>query len=123
VSACKSSFRVLSPIEFILVLRSVMYHLGSIASQVVQNVDKILYPIACSWWPATAGLLWLRPHLESTAASSSLVSSFSAAVHLVVVAVSSEIADAAAETALTADVNSATVAELFLVMLVLFFIS
>ncbi len=43
-------------------------------------------------------------------------------MRLVVVAVSSEIADATAETALTADVNSATVAELFLVMLVLFFL-
>jgi hypothetical protein len=44
-----------------------------------------------------------------------LVSPHSAAARLVVAAVSSEIAKAAAETVLTAVVNSATVAELLLV--------
>jgi hypothetical protein len=101
-----------------------MYHLGSIASPAVQNADKVLCPISQvfgflgtrSWQPATAGLLQFCPHLELTIASSSLVSPLSAAVHLVVAAVSSEIANAAAETALTAFVNSATVAELLLVL-------
>ncbi len=100
-----------------------MYHLGSIESQVVRNADKVLYPISqafgflgtCSWRPATAGLLQLHPHLGSTIASLSLVSTHSVAVRLVVTAVSSEIAYAAAETALTAVVNSATVAEVLLV--------
>jgi hypothetical protein len=104
-----------------------MYHL---TSQVVRNANKMLCPIGqvfgfldtCSWRPATAVLLRFRPLLESAAASSSLVSSLSAAVRLVVVAVSSEIADAAAETALTTVVNSATVAELLPVLLA-FFIS
>ncbi len=50
--------------------------------------------------------------------SSSLVPPSSVAVHLVVAAVSSEIADAAAETALTTVVDSATVTELLLVLLV-----
>jgi hypothetical protein len=110
--------------EFILVLRSVMYRLGSIESQVVRNADKVLCPISqvfgflgtCSWRPATAGVLRLRPHSGSPIASLSLVSPHSAAARLVVAAVSSEIADAAAETALMAAVNSATVAELLLVL-------
>jgi hypothetical protein len=71
-----------------------------------------------SWWPATAGLSRFHPHSELLAASLSLVSPSPVAVHLLVAAVSSEIADAAAETALMADVNSATVAELLLVLLV-----
>ena len=66
------------------------------------------------------GLLQFHPHMELVAAfrSSSLVTPSSAMVCLVVTAVSSEIADAAAETALMADVNFATVAELLLVFLV-----
>jgi hypothetical protein len=108
-----------------------MYRLGSIASQVVQSTDKVLCPVGQvfgflgmrSWWPAIVGLLRFHPHLEPAAASSSLVSPTSAVSLLLVVAVSSEISHAAAETALMADVNSASVAELFLVMLVLFFIS
>ncbi len=71
---------------------------------------------------SNCGVVAVCPHLESATSSSSLVSPLSAAVHLVVAAVSSEIADAAAETALTAVVNSATVAELLPVMLA-FFIS
>jgi hypothetical protein len=67
----------------------------------------------CFWRPQTAGLLWFYPHLELAAASLLLDSPFSAAVRLVVAAVSSEIAKAAAETALTADLNSATVADSF----------
>jgi hypothetical protein len=110
--------------ESILVLRSVMYHLGSIESWDVLNADKVLCPISQvfgflgthSWRPATAGLSRLCPHSGSTIASLSLVSPHSAAVHLVVAAVSSEIADAAAETVLTAVVNSAAVAELLLVL-------
>jgi hypothetical protein len=124
LSACESSSRVVSPMESILLLRSVMYPLGSIASRVVQNADKVLYLIGQvlgfsgtrSWGPATAGLLWFRPHLESANALSSMVSPLSAAVRLVVMAVRSEIADAAAETALTVVINSATVAELLLVL-------
>jgi hypothetical protein len=46
-----------------------------------------------------------------------MVSPHSAATRLVVAAVSSEIADAAAKTALMAVVNSTTVAELLLVLL------
>ncbi len=46
-----------------------------------------------------------------------LAPSSSAAVCLVIVAVSSEVADAAVETAIIADVNSATVAQLLLVFL------
>jgi hypothetical protein len=100
--------------EFILVLRSVMYRLGAIASRVVWNADKVLYPIGqvfgflgkCSWRPATAGLLRFSPHLEPAAASSSLVAPASAVRLLLVAAVSSEIANAAVETALMADVNS-----------------
>ncbi len=100
-----------------------MYRLGSLESRVVQNTDKRLCPIGqifgflgtFSWWPATAGLLRLCPHSGSPIASLSLVSPHLAAVRLVVAGVSSEIADAAAETALTAVVNFATVAELLLV--------
>ncbi len=68
---------------------------------------------------STAGLSRFRPHTGSVAAfwSSSLVPPSSAAVRLVVVAVSSELADAAAETALMAVVNSAAVTELLLVFL------
>ena len=124
VSVCESSSRVVSPIKFILVLRSIMYHLGSIASWAVQNADKVLCPIGQvlgflgtrSWRPETAGLLRFRPHLELANASSSLVSQLSAAEHLVVSAVSSEIPVAAAETVLMAVVNYTTVAELLLVL-------
>jgi hypothetical protein len=91
--------------EFILVLRSVMYHLRSIAIRVLQNADKVLCPIGQvfgflgmhSWWPATVGLLQFRPHSESAAASLSLVSPTSLVRLLLVAAVSSEIADAAVE--------------------------
>jgi hypothetical protein len=38
-------FRVVSPMESILVLRSVIYHLGSIESWVVWNANKVLCPI------------------------------------------------------------------------------
>jgi hypothetical protein len=116
--------RVVSPMEFILVLRSVMYHLGSIASWVMWNADKVLCLISQVfgflgmhfWQPATAGLLQFHPHLKLTIASLSLVSLLSAAVRLVVAAVSSEMAYAAAETAIRMVVNSATVAELLLVL-------
>ncbi len=49
-----------------------------------------------------------------------IVTSQSVAAHLVDATVSSEIAEAAAETALTADVNSAAVAEVLLVLAGLF---
>jgi hypothetical protein len=32
--------------EYILVLRSIMYHLGSIESQVIWNADKVLCPVS-----------------------------------------------------------------------------
>ncbi len=63
-----------------------------------------------------AGLSQLQPHGGTTIASMSLVSPHSVAARLVDAAVSSEIADAAAETALMAVINSATVAELLLVL-------
>ena len=71
------------------------------------------------WRPASVGLSQFRPHTGSVAAiwASSLVPLSSVAVRLVVAAVSSEIADAAAETALMAVVNSATVAKLVMVVL------
>ncbi len=65
-----------------------MYSLGSIASRVVWNADKVLCPIGQvigflgtpSWRPATVGLLWFHLHSELAAASSSLVAPSSAAV-------------------------------------------
>ncbi len=72
-----------------------------------------------SWQPASAGSPRCLPHEESLPSfkSSSLVLLSSVAVCLVVVAVSSEIADAAADTVVMADVNFATVAELLSVFL------
>ncbi len=71
------------------------------------------------WRPASVGLLGFLPKgiSLSTFKSLLLVPPSSEAFHLVVAAVSSEIADAATETVVMADVNSATVAELLLVFL------
>ncbi len=120
MSACESSSRVVSPLDFNLVLRSVIYCLMSIANWVVWNADRVLHPFGqffcflgtLSWQPANAGFTQFLPHEESlsTFGSMSLVPISSAAVHLVVTAMSSEIANAATETAVMADVNSATVA-------------
>ena len=63
-------------------------------------------------------MLWFHPHTELVAAPLALVPPSSAAMCLVFAAVSYEIANAAVETVLMADINSATVAELFLVLLV-----
>ncbi len=93
----------------------------------MQNADRVLHPLGqffCflgmrSWPPASAGLLRFLPHEESWSSFESLllVLPSSGAFCFVVAAVSSEIANKATETAVTADVNSATVARHLLIFL------